>query len=112
MAIFQLDIADADVQRVFDAVCGNYGRPDDIVNPEYIVELDEEGNEIDPVDAEGNPIPEMVENPESKGAFTHRMVRKFLEDHVGAWEREQAKKAAAEAVNATVTLSDPEPDTE
>ena len=26
MAIFQLEIADADVQRVFDAICSNYGR--------------------------------------------------------------------------------------
>ena len=110
MAIFQLDIADDDVQRVFDAVCGNYKRSAQLVNPDYIVELDEDGNDILPVDAEGNAIPEMIDNPETQGDFTHRMVRKFLEDHVGAWEREQARIAAAEAVNTNVVLSDPEPE--
>ena len=110
MAIFQLDIADDDVQRVFDAVCGNYGRPANVANPAYHIELDEDGNDIIPLDAEGNPIPSLIENPESQGDFTHKMVRKFLEDHVGAWEREQARKAAAEAVNVSVNLSDPEPE--
>ena len=34
MAIFQLEIADADVQRVFDAICSNYGRPSSVSNPD------------------------------------------------------------------------------
>ena len=44
MAIFQLEIADADVQRVFDAICSNYSRPSSIVNPDYSEVLDADGN--------------------------------------------------------------------
>ena len=133
MAIFQLDIADEDVQRVFDAVCGNYRWVAKVPNPEYIVtyetyvdengdpildengetqaEFDEEGNPvvIPPVDENGDPIDQEMDNPENQGDFTHRMVRRFLSDHVSAWEREQAKISAANAVDTSVTISDPDP---
>ena len=120
MAIFQLDIADEHVQRVFDAVCGNYRWPAKVSNPEYIVtiEVDEEGEPVldesgepipvYPMDEEGNPIEQNIDNPEDQGEFTHRMVRRFLEDHVSSWEREEAKRIAAEAVDSTVVLSDPD----
>ena len=76
MAIFKLEIADADVDRVFDAICANYGW-----------------------DAEGE---------ETKGDFTHKIVRRFLSENVTAHETEVAKKAALEAINTSVNLSDPE----
>ena len=50
MAIFKLEIADGDVDRVFDAICTNYGW-----------------------DAEGE---------ETKGDFTHKIVRRFLSENV------------------------------
>ena len=50
MAIFKLEIADTDVDRVFDAICANYGW-----------------------DAEGE---------ETKGDFTHKIVRRFLSENV------------------------------
>lgn len=117
MAIFQLEIADADVQRVFDAICSNYSRPSSIANPDYseVLDadgnpvLDEDGNPVAPVDADGNEVPELIENPESQGAFTHRIVRQFLSDHVNAYEVAQAKAAASAAVDTSVSISDPDP---
>ena len=109
MAIFQLEIADVDVTRVFNAVCGNYGRVLQIDNPDYIVNLDEEGEEILPVDENGVAIPLFIDNPESQGDFVHRKVREFLSDHVRSYEMEVAKQAAmAAAGDASVNLSDPD----
>jgi len=76
MAIFQMEISDPDVQRVFDAVCANYG-------------WNSEGGE-------------------SKGDFTHRIVRQFLSENVEAHERQAAKEAALEAIDTSITLSNPE----
>jgi len=107
MAIFQLEIADDDVSRVFDAICSNYGYQADIPNPEYIVDESDPDNIVEPVDADGNPIPSTITNPETQGDFTHKIVRQFLGDHVRAYEISEAKKAAAAAVDASVTISDP-----
>ena len=109
MAIFQLEIADEDVDRVLQAVSFNSGWRAQIVNPEYTMGHDEEtGDPIPPVDGDGNPIPEFIDNPESKGDCTHRMVRSFLSEHVSAYEINEAKRLAAEAVNTDVNISDPE----
>ena len=107
MAIFQLEIADDDVSRVFDAICSNYGYKANIANPEYILDESDPVNPVEPVDADGNPIPKTIVNPETQGDFTHKIVRQFLGDHVRAYEITQAKKAAAEAVDASVAISDP-----
>jgi hypothetical protein len=109
MAIFQLEIADEDVDRVLQAVSLNNGWRAQITNPEHVVTFDEEtGDPILPVvDGEGNPIPEMIDNPESVGDCTHRMVRSFLIEHVAAYEINEAKRLAAEAVNTDVNISDP-----
>ena len=108
MAIFQLEIADGDVERVLTAVAHNGGWQEMISNPDHMIELDEEGNVIPPVDAEGNPIPEMITNPETKGQFTHKMVRNFLAQHVSAYEINEAKRLAVEAVDPDVNISDPD----
>jgi hypothetical protein len=112
MAIFQLEIADADVQRVFDAVCSNYGWQSELANPLYSLAQtfnEEDGTPILPVvDENGVEIPEILENPESQGDFTHGKVRGFLSDHVIAYELNQAKEAAAAAVDTNVAISDPE----
>lgn len=76
MAIFQMEISDPDVQRVFDAVCANYG-------------WDSEGDE-------------------TKGDFTHRIVRRFLSENVAAYETQTAKELALETLDTTVILSNPE----
>jgi hypothetical protein len=107
MAIFQLEIADDDVSRVFDAICSNYGYRADIPNPEYIVDESDPDNPVEPVDADGNPIPKTIANTETQGDFTHKIVRQFLGDHVRAYEISEAKKAAAAAIDASVAISDP-----
>ena len=110
MAIFQLEIADEDVERVLQAVAFNNGWRAQIYNPAYIETFDEEtGAPILPVvDEEGNPIPQEIDNPETQGDFTHRMVRSFLSEHVAAYEINLAKRQAAEAVDSDVTIIDPE----
>ena len=116
MAIFQLEIADADVERVFGAICSNYGWPENIPNPEYIVDDPIVNPSIPtvvpdpiiPLDVDGNPIPPTLPNPETQGDFTHRMVRQFLSEHVEAYEINEAKRAAAAAVSASVVITDPD----
>ena len=121
MAIFSVEIADADVVRVLDAIAGNYQRPETVSNPSYAgsVEavdgngdpiLDDDGNPTytEPVDENGDPIPENIDNPESKSVFANRKVREFLTNHVQAFEMEAAKRAAAEAVDASVNIVDPQ----
>jgi len=100
MAIFELEIDDTDVQRVFDAVCGNYRYQALIQNPEYDPES---------VDENGNPSLPEIANPETRGQFVHRKVREFLSSHVQAWETKQAKLAAIQSVSPDVTISDPNP---
>ena len=109
MAIFELAIADEDVERVFNAVCGNNHWDALVVNPAYIITYNEDGEEVFPVDENGNAVPEMVDNPETQGDFTHRMVRGFLSEHVKAWETKQAKIAATESIDTTIEISDPTP---
>ena len=79
MAIFQLEIADDDVSRVFDAICSNYGYQANIANPDYVIDTSDPENPVEPVDGDGNPIPATIANPETQGDFTHKIVRKFLE---------------------------------
>ncbi len=111
MATFSLDIAEADVGRVLNAVAANYNRPEQITNPAYPEQpvLDGEGNIIPPVDGNGNPIPHLIDNPENKAVFTHRMVRGFLSEHVASYEIRLAKEAALEGINTDITLSDSTP---
>ena len=35
MAVFSIEIADADVGRVIGAVCANYNRSDTVSNPDF-----------------------------------------------------------------------------
>jgi hypothetical protein len=94
MAIFELEIADGDVQRVFDAICQNYGWEELVPNPSY---------------TNDNGESKTIENPETKGDFTHRMVRSFLSEHVRAYETNKARDEAAANVDAEVVINDPQP---
>tara|TARA_R100000742_G_C4262434_1_gene80246 strand:- start:873 stop:1169 length:297 start_codon:yes stop_codon:yes gene_type:complete len=97
MAQFAIEIADADVDRVMDAISANYNRAESLPNPDFDAtqEISEENAETIP-------------NPENKYVFTNRMVREFLAEHVKAYEVRMAKEAAAEAVNSSVDISDPQ----
>ena len=96
MAVFSIEIADADVARVIGAVCANYNRPETVSNPSFDDEQEE---------SEANP--RTITNPEDTFQFTNRIVRQFLAEHVSAYEVKQAKNAAAAAVDTSVTISDP-----
>ena len=79
MAIFSIEIEDADVARVITAICANYNRED------------------------------TADNPEDELQFTNRIVREFLSENVMGYEVRKAKAeaAAAAAVNSSVNISDP-----
>ena len=98
MAIFELAIADADVQRVFDAVWNNYNRPEKVENPDINIDFPEEESTN----------PRIIDNPETQGDFVHRIVRQFLSDHVAAYEIQKAKDEAAAGVSTLVDISDPQ----
>tara|TARA_B100001094_G_scaffold323294_1_gene373910 strand:+ start:3193 stop:3519 length:327 start_codon:yes stop_codon:yes gene_type:complete len=96
MAQFAIEIADADVDRVMDAVSANYNWKADISNPDFdIIEEISETN------------PETIPNPESKYVFTNRMVRRFLSDHVRSYETRLAKEAATDDLDIVIDISDP-----
>lgn len=97
MAVFTIEISDSDVERVLTAVCSNYGRQDEVQNPDFNVDL--------PVDDTNKP---MVTNPETGPRFANRMVRKFLSDHVASHERRKAKEQALQSLSPSVSISDPE----
>ena len=96
MAVFSIEIADADVGRVIGAVCSNYNRSDTVANPEF-----------DPVEEESEANPRTIDNPEDIYQFANRIVRQFLSEHVKAYEIKQAKIAAEAAAATTVSISDP-----
>lgn len=85
MAIFSVEIADEDVERVINSLCANYSYRQTV--------LDENANEIP--------------NPEDKHVFANRMVRKFLSDHVKRYELDLAKRELEQQL-AQVTISDPQ----
>lgn len=95
MAVFSIEIADADVNRVMDAITANYNRQENVINPDY-----------DPNDPASL---ELLPNPEDKFKFTNRMVRQFISDHVVAYEIAAAKSAAVAATDTSITIDDPQP---
>jgi len=97
MAIFELAIADEDVQRVFNAVCQNYNMPERVVNPDF-----------DPHQAESETNPTTIQNPETQGDFVHRMVRNFLSEHVSAHEIKRAKEEAVANTSVEIDISNPQ----
>ena len=115
MAVFSIEIADEDVPRVLGAVASNYNRPEQINNPSYDPEgipnpdFDEEAGESpeNPMNIPDPDNPEYIDNPETIAQFTNRIVRQFLQDHVVSHEADLAKKAAIEALNSSVDISDP-----
>ena len=124
MAIFSLEIADVDVDRVLDAVASNYGWRALVANPAYIVTSAEEPNPnydpndpetggptitvaVYPVDENGDPVPAHIDNPVTKGDFTHKMVRRFLSQHVTQHETALARAQALTGLDTTVDLGDP-----
>lgn len=85
MAIFSIEIADEDVERVITSVSTNYNYE------EYT--LSDNG--------------ELVPNSESKYMFANRMVRQFLSDHVKKYEIDLLKKQLEDAIN-NPTINDPQ----
>lgn len=97
MAQFSVEINDADVSRVLDAISANYNRPETVSNPSFDSSL--------PVN-ESNP--QTIDNPQSKAAFANEKVRNFLSEHVDAYEAKAAKQAALDALPASITITDPQ----
>ena len=75
MAQIIVTIPNADLQRVVDAIAGNYGYTDTIP---------------DPNNPEGPEIP----NPETRDQFAQRQTAQFVKQNVISWEATQASEAA------------------
>ena len=97
MALFSIEIADEDVTRVLTAIASNYSRPDQVENPAFDEESEEDENNT-----------RMIDNPETIYQFTNRIVRQFLQEHVAAHEAKVAKQAAIDALNTSVEINDPQ----
>ena len=79
MAQIILNIPDAVLPRVVDAISGLHDRPDTV----------DDGN--------GNQIP----NPETKGQFAKRILRQWFKAKVVVWEGREAGKAAEASARAS-----------
>ena len=99
MAQFSVEIADADILRVLDAVAANYNRPEQVPNPDFDEALEESETNV-----------RMIDNPETKAAFANRIVRNFLAENVKGYEVRLAKQAAIAAAEAaaSVDITDPQ----
>ena len=87
MAVISIEIDDADVSRVWDAISANYRRPDIVNNPDFDSNI-----------PEGVENPRVIENPESKEEFSIRKLEEFMGEHVFAYESKTAKQAAVESL--------------
>ena len=96
MAQFSIEIPDGEINRVVDAMCAIYGRPDSVDNPSF-----------DDSIPEGELNPRVIDNPETRGQFANRKVREFLMENVHAHEVRLAAAAAREGVQVDFTISDP-----
>jgi hypothetical protein len=96
MAQFSVEIADQDVARVLNSLAVNYGRPEQVPNPDF-----------DPLQPVSETNSEFIDNPETVAQFGNRMVREFLSNNVKAYEIKLAKKQAEEALDTNVTINDP-----
>ena len=92
MAQFSVEINDADVSRVLDAIAVNYNRPETVSNPSF-----------DPSLPESESNSRIIDNPETKAAFSNRIVREFLAEHVYAYEQRLAIKAVESPTDVTIT---------
>ena len=78
MAVFSVEISDADVVRVLDAVSANYNRPNQVPNPDYDLIANPDFDDSLPEDQETNPSmigngqDEYMDNPETKAQFANR----------------------------------------
>jgi hypothetical protein len=96
MAQFSVDIADQDVARVLNSLAVNYGRPEQVPNPDFDDSQEESDTNV-----------RMIDNPETIAQFGNRMVRQFLAQNVKAYEVKLAKQQAADNLNTDVTINDP-----
>ena len=80
MATFSVEIADQDVERVIEAICVNYNRPD---------------------------IVDGLENSESKSVFANRIVRQYLSENVRKYELDLLKQTLENQVTNPV-ITDPQ----
>lgn len=95
MAEIIIELDPQDEARIFAAVAQNFNRPAKVPNPSF-----DPGRPENP----GN-NPREIDNPESLEDFTNRILREFLQEHVTAFERRDARRQAAEAIDTTVTIT-------
>ena len=76
-------------QGIMDAFAGSYNRPEKINDPS--------GKR----DKDGGPL--LIDNPESKEAFTSRKVQEYVADIWGSWAKQQNLKDVAAKVEAAIS---------
>lgn len=101
MALFSIEIADDQVDRVITALCGNYHYNSQISNPDFDPSLEVE-EDYDP-----STNPQTIDNPESPYQFANRTVREYLVNNTEAYEIQQLKANAVKAIADNPTISDP-----
>lgn len=97
MAVFSVEIDDADVYRVISSIAANYKRPDTVDNPDFDPSLEV---------SDSNPL--KIDNPETVAAFANRKVREFLIENVTSYEFRTAREQAINNLSESPTVSNPD----
>ena len=103
MALFSIEIADDQVERVIDALCANYHYRSQISNPDYDPALEDRGGE----DYDPTTNPDIIDNPETKNVFANRMVREYLINNTQAYEVQLAKQQALFGLESNPDITNP-----
>ncbi len=90
MAVFSVNIDDADVGRVISAMCANYGYEAEIDNPSW-----------NPSDPEANP--QRISNPETQSQFANRMTRDYLMSNTVAYELKLERESVPKPTPPNIT---------
>ena len=97
MAVFSIEIADQDIERIISAVCSTYNYNAQVIDPDYVAS-----------DPEAPPV-QYIDNPENPYQFVNRITRQYLTTITTDYERQVALRSAEQALSASTApqITDP-----
>jgi len=96
MAIFSINIANDQIDRVIDALCANYQYRTQVLNPDFDPELEEGEDNLTSID-----------NPENSYQFANRIVREYLINNTRAYETQLAKQQTLSNIGPDPDITNP-----
>ena len=97
MAIFSIEIADEDIERIITAVCSQYHYSAQVIDPDYTPSGPED------------PAIQHIDNPETPHQFVNRITRGYLTTLTTDYEKQAAIRSAEQALSSSTPpqITDP-----